>query len=45
MTQTNESPTIILTEKAAKEIMSIMAENEFDHTKAFLRVGVKGGGC
>lgn len=36
---------IILTEKAAKEILSIMAQEEFDPKIRYLRVGVKGGGC
>ena len=36
---------IILTEKAAKEILSIMAQEEFDPKIRYLRVGVNGGGC
>lgn len=43
---TEESkPTVILTERAAKEIISIIKEQEFDLEKTFLRLGVRGGGC
>jgi iron-sulfur cluster assembly protein len=37
--------TIILTERAAKEVLSIMKEQEFDATRCYLRVGCRGGGC
>lgn len=36
---------IILTKKAVKEVCKIMAEQEIETDKHFLRVGVKGGGC
>jgi iron-sulfur cluster assembly protein len=36
---------IILTEIAAKEIRSIVEQQELDLAKVRLRVGVKGGGC
>jgi len=36
---------IILTESAAKEISSIIEQQELDAEKVRLRVGVKGGGC
>lgn len=36
---------IMLSEKAAKEIQSIIQEQELDLEKIRLRVGVKGGGC
>lgn len=36
---------IILTETAAREIRSIIEQQELDAEKVRLRVGVKGGGC
>ena len=36
---------ILLTEAAAKSIREIIAQQELDAGKVFLRVGVKGGGC
>lgn len=36
---------VILTETAAREIKSIIAQQELDAEKVRLRVGVKGGGC
>ncbi len=36
---------IELTETAAREIKTIVAQNEMDLAKVRLRVGVKGGGC
>ena len=36
---------IELTETAAREIKTIIQQNEFDLSKVRLRVGVKGGGC
>ena len=36
---------IELTETAAKEISSIIEQQELDNDKVRLRVGVKGGGC
>jgi iron-sulfur cluster assembly protein len=45
-TQTQPETTgVILTETAAKEIQSIIKEQELDADKVCLRVGVKGGGC
>jgi iron-sulfur cluster assembly protein len=40
-----QSHGVILTETAAKEIQSIIKEQELDAEKVCLRVGVKGGGC
>lgn len=36
---------VILTESAAREIRTIIGQQELDATKVCLRVGVKGGGC
>ena len=36
---------ILLTEAAANSIREIIAQQELDAGKVFLRVGVKGGGC
>lgn len=36
---------VILTETAAREIKSIISQQELDADKIRLRVGVKGGGC
>ncbi len=36
---------VILSETAAREIKSIVAQQEMDLSKVKLRVGVKGGGC
>lgn len=36
---------VILSETAAREIKSIIAQQELDAEKVRLRVGVKGGGC
>ncbi len=36
---------VILTETAAREIDSIISQQELDREKVCLRVGVKGGGC
>ena len=36
---------VTLTETAAREIDSIIAQQELDREKVCLRVGVKGGGC
>src|SRR3954468_5684165 len=40
-----ETTGVILTETAAKEVHSIIKEQELDGAKVCLRVGVKGGGC
>lgn len=42
--ETTES-TVILTPTAAREIKSIIQQQELDPAKVRLRVGVKGGGC
>ena len=42
---TTEQPGVILTEGAAREINSIIAQQELDAETVCLRVGVKGGGC
>lgn len=47
-TQTPEAPStpgIILSETAAREIKSIIQQQELDANAVRLRVGVKGGGC
>ena len=36
---------IILTETAAREVSTIIKQQELDASKVALRVGVKGGGC
>jgi iron-sulfur cluster assembly protein len=36
---------VIVTEKAAREVHSIMLQQELDPQKIRLRVGVRGGGC
>ncbi len=36
---------VILTEKAAGEVESIIGQQELDRQEVRLRVGVKGGGC
>lgn len=43
--QTTESTGIILSETAAREIRTIIQQQELDADKVRLRVGVKGGGC
>jgi iron-sulfur cluster assembly protein len=42
---TTTEPGIILTEIAAREIRTIIEQQELDQEKVRLRVGVKGGGC
>jgi iron-sulfur cluster assembly protein len=44
-TQADSLVTIKLSETAAKEIKSIITEQELPAEKTRLRVGVKGGGC
>ena len=49
-TETDTQPTatdspVILTEAAAREIRTIIEQQELDADKVRLRVGVKGGGC
>src|SRR5687768_11376835 len=44
-TQTEEVHGVLLSETAAKEIQSIIKDQELDAEKVRLRVGVKGGGC
>jgi iron-sulfur cluster assembly protein len=44
-TQTADVPAVILTETAAREIKTIVEQQELDAEKVRLRVGVKGGGC
>jgi iron-sulfur cluster assembly protein len=39
------TPRIFLTESAAREITTIIQQQELDADKIRLRVGVKGGGC
>ena len=42
---TTDQPSVILTEGAAREIRSIIDQQELDADTVCLRVGVKGGGC
>ncbi len=42
---TTEQAGIILSETAAREIRTIIEQQELDAEKVRLRVGVKGGGC
>ena len=44
-TTTETGSPVILTETAAREIDTIIAQQELDREKIRLRVGVKGGGC
>lgn len=47
-TQTGNQPAtdgVILTEVAAREIKTIIQQQELDADKVRLRIGVKGGGC
>ena len=43
-TDTNAAP-LVLSERAAAEIKTIIQQQELDPAKVCLRVGVKGGGC
>jgi iron-sulfur cluster assembly protein len=43
--QADAQPTIRLSETAAREIRTIIQQQELDAAKICLRVGVKGGGC
>jgi iron-sulfur cluster assembly protein len=43
--QHTENADIILSETAAREIRTIIQQQELDAEKVCLRVGVKGGGC
>ncbi|MEM7622085.1 MAG: iron-sulfur cluster insertion protein ErpA [Planctomycetota bacterium] len=42
---TTEQTGVILTETAAREVKTIVEQQELDAEKVRLRVGVKGGGC
>ncbi|MEM9166079.1 MAG: iron-sulfur cluster assembly accessory protein [Planctomycetota bacterium] len=44
-TQSVEQAGVIITETAAREINTIIEQQELDRDKVALRVGVKGGGC
>lgn len=44
-TEAPSTPGIILSETAAREIKSIIQQQELDANAVRLRVGVKGGGC
>ncbi|GJM18875.1 MAG: iron-sulfur-binding protein [Phycisphaeraceae bacterium] len=44
-TETSAEPTVILTESAAREIRTIIEQQELAADKVRLRIGVKGGGC
>jgi len=44
-TATQAAPGILLSETAAREIRTIIQQQELDAEKVRLRVGVKGGGC
>lgn len=43
--QSTDSPVVNLSENAAREIRTIVEQQELDADKIRLRVGVKGGGC
>ncbi|MFN0131039.1 MAG: HesB/IscA family protein [Phycisphaerales bacterium] len=43
--ETQQQAGVILTEVAAREIRTIIQQQELDADKVRLRVGVKGGGC
>ncbi|MEZ6318747.1 MAG: iron-sulfur cluster insertion protein ErpA [Phycisphaerales bacterium] len=43
--ETTTEPSVTLTESAAREIRSIIEQQELAADKVRLRVGVKGGGC
>ena len=45
MSTETASDTVILSETAAREIKTIIEQQELDSDKVRLRVGVKGGGC
>jgi iron-sulfur cluster assembly protein len=45
MSDTTTQAPVILSETAAREIKSIIAQQELDAAKVCLRIGVKGGGC
>ena len=42
---TETTPAVMLTERAASEINTIIKQQDLDAEKVCLRVGVKGGGC
>lgn len=44
-TETAADTPIVLTETAAREVRTIIEQQELDQNKVRLRVGVKGGGC
>lgn len=44
-TSTESEVGVIVTETAAREINTIIEQQELDREKVALRVGVKGGGC
>jgi iron-sulfur cluster assembly protein len=44
-TDTQTAHGVLLSETAAREIKSIIQQQELDASKVCLRVGVKGGGC
>lgn len=44
-TDTQAPPGVIITDRAAAEIRTIIEQQELDKDKVCLRVGVKGGGC
>ncbi|MEM8756452.1 MAG: iron-sulfur cluster insertion protein ErpA [Planctomycetota bacterium] len=44
-TETQAPPGVIVTEAAAREIKTIIEQQELDAGSVCLRVGVKGGGC
>ena len=50
MTATTETapettPAVVLTETAAREVKTIIEQQDLDAEKVRLRIGVKGGGC
>jgi len=43
--ETTEQPAVLLTKTAAREVKTIIEQQELDADSVCLRVGVKGGGC
>ena len=42
---TKKKPVISISERAAKEVQRVIAENGFDAEETYVRIGAKGGGC
>jgi iron-sulfur cluster assembly protein len=44
-TETTPQRGVALTERAAKEVLRVIAEQGFDPASTWVRIGAKGGGC